>query len=138
MSPELLKACSKYMPVPYLDKGRDLAGWDCYGLYRWVLQERHGITIPSYVAEYASAEEEVSVSSALGHRADASWQMVPAGSEQEGDGIVFRIAGEPRHCGYVLEPGIMLHSMRGRGTCVERYNLQHWIKRIEGIYRWNS
>ena len=134
MSPELSKAFSKYLFVPYVDKGRDMAGWDCFGLYRFVLQERHGVLVPSYAEQYTDADHGTPVIEA--HRGD--WQAVQQGDEREGDGIVFTLAGQPLHCGYVIERGTMLHSIKGRGTCIERYTSPGWAKRIEGLYRWTT
>jgi cell wall-associated NlpC family hydrolase len=127
---------SEYLPVPYVDKGRTLDGWDCYGCYRYVVAERFGVVPHSWAEAYTSAEDPLAVSVVLGKRKDvAEWVPVPIGSEREGDGIVFMVGGRPLHCGYIISPGIMLHSMRGRGTCIERYHSPLWQKRIEGIYR---
>jgi cell wall-associated NlpC family hydrolase len=137
MGPQTLKEFSKYLAVPYADKGRTLEGWDCYGLYRYLQAERHGIELPSWDDSYTSAEDGPAVAASMGERL-GSWVAVPLGSEQEGDGIVFRLGGIPWHCGYVIEPGIMLHALQGRMTAIERYNSHLWQKRIEGIYRWKS
>lgn len=131
--------CSKlYLGTPYLDKGRDTNGWDCYGLFRYVKYERQGILLPSYDDKYTSATDTATVAPALDARHGAEWAAVGLGDEHEGDGVVFVIGGRPLHCGYVTEPGIMLHALRGRGTCLERYTSPLWQNRIEGIYRWQK
>ena len=39
---------SHYRTIPYRDGGRTLAGMDCWGLYRYMLEREHGITgLPS-------------------------------------------------------------------------------------------
>ena len=135
MSPVPSREFSKYLRVPYLDKGRDLKGWDCYGLYRWVLAERHGVLVPSYSDDYASAEDADTVGAALARYRPGVARPVPLGDECEGDGIVFCIGGVPWHCGYVISPGIMLHARRGCDTAIERYYAPQWVRRIEGIYK---
>lgn len=132
---------AKYIGVPYRHQGRDLKGWDCYGLYRHVLYEQHGIPLASYADEYPRVRDkttDLAISEALlRHSVDGNWQRVPLGDEHEGYGIVFNVFGQPLHCGYIIEPNRMLHCLKGRGTCVERYDSPAWIKRIEGIYKWN-
>lgn len=128
-----------YLAVPYVRGGRDLRGWDCYGLYYHLMRMHHGTDVGSYSDDYPHTEGKASdeaVSGVLGRYAHR-WQRVELGSEQAGDGIVFVIGGQPLHCGYVLTPGTMLHAMKGKGTTVERYDSPAWVKRIEGIYKWN-
>lgn len=129
----------QYLSVPYLLGGRDLRGWDCYGLYHYVMLHHLGVDVGSYSSEYDHTEGPASnaqIAGVLG-RYQHRWGRVERGSEREGDGIVFRVLGRPLHCGFVISPGTMLHTMKGRGTCVERYDNPAWTKRIEGIYRWN-
>lgn len=125
------------MRVPYLDKGRDLRGWDCYGLYRWLVHEYFGIALPSYVEEYASAESE-EVNTAFTVNRPTVTEPVAAGDEREGDVVVFCIGGVPWHCGYVIASGTMLHARKGCDTVIEQYRTLQWNKRIEGIYRCKS
>lgn len=127
-----------YLQVPFLSRGRDLLGWDCYGLYRWLLGERHGIWLPSYSDQYRDDADGPAISAAIGAYRPAGWAEVPRGEVRQGDGIVLCIAGLPWHCGYVIEPGIMLHARRGAGTVIERYETPLWEKRLEGFYRCKS
>jgi len=141
MNLELSKGYSKYLDVPYKHMGRDRKGWDCYGLYRYVLQECMGKTVGSFADAYqnnGTKEADATIHAVLRTGEARGWQRVQRGEEVEGDGIVFLLAGEPMHCGYVITPGTMLHCMRGRGTCIERYDNIAWTKRIEGLYKWNS
>jgi probable lipoprotein NlpC len=135
MNPALSLAYSKYVGVPYKDHGRDTRGWDCYGLYAHVLREAKGIVVPSYSFTYSSSEADNEVIRALSN-ALPTWVRVEPGTEEEGDGIVFNLAGRPLHCGYIIEPGVMLHTLRGRETCIERYDTASWNRRIEGMYKW--
>lgn len=135
MSLELSKVYSKYLSVPYLNKGRAITGWDCYGLYRYVYHEVFGIWVGSFAEQYADSDKSsAEIAATIRGFERFGWQRVE--NAVEGTGVVFNIAGEPLHCGYVLWPGTMLHSMRGRGTCVERYDGIAWQKRVEGFYKW--
>lgn len=125
----------KYVGVPYADKGRDMRGWDCYGMYCFVLAEVMGKKPHTYDSEYPSADYDLAVVKAFAHRGE--WQAVVPGAEVEGDGVVFNIGGVPLHCGYVLERGVMLHTLKGRQTCIESYDSALWVRRIEGFYKWN-
>lgn len=131
MSRERFKVYSKYVGVPYVDRGRDISGWDCYGLYAYVLAEVMGKQVPSYAGTYATADD---ASQALEQRGE--WSRV-TDEPREGDGVVFLLRGVPMHCGYVITPGYMLHALKGRDTAIERYDTMAWNKRIEGFYRWN-
>lgn len=139
MNREASRDCFRsYLAVPFVSKGRDLTGWDCYGLYRWVLAERHGIALPSYADAYSSDTDAPGIARAMGAYRPVGWVEVQPGEVREGDGVVLRIAGMPWHCGYVIEPGLMLHARRGVGTCIESYTSRLWEKRLEGTYRCKS
>lgn len=134
MTREASKDFSKYLRVPFLDKGRDLNGWDCFGLYRYLLAELHGIVLPSYTEVYSgAAAEDAPVAIALW--LPRCWVRVPPHEARQGDGIVFCIGGVPWHCGYVIEPGKMLHARKGCDTAIESYTSALWRSRTEGIYR---
>jgi cell wall-associated NlpC family hydrolase len=135
MSQEPSKVYSKYVGVPYLDKGRTPDGWDCYGLYVFLLNEIFGLKVNPYNEIYTTADADLEVIAAIATQ-KRHWQRIELQDAQEGDGIVFNLAGHPLHCGYIIERGVMLHALKGRNTCIERYDTSGWNRRIEGIYRW--
>ena len=123
----------EFVGIPYLDRGRDRAGVDCWGLVRLFFAGR-GIALPDYLSDYGTADDRVGVAIAIGPHS-TGWQRVDA--PRYGDCVLFNIAGAPCHIGIVLERGRFLHSMRGRNSCVEDLDAIQWARRIEGFYRWD-
>jgi hypothetical protein len=48
----------RYIGIPWIDRGRGIAGCDCYGLLRLVLSELRGVELPSLSDLYTSAAPE--------------------------------------------------------------------------------
>lgn len=127
-----MRAFSEYVGVPYVSHGNSPAGWDCLGLVLWVLREHFGARLPDYAALYASGDADNSAT--LLAELDRAWQ--PVSNPRPGDVLALRVMGVPRHVGVVVEPGVMLHAMRGRGTVLERLDSRTWKHAIHGAYRW--
>lgn len=134
-----LAADIDFVGIPYRDRGRDMKGCDCWGLIRmyfdWVL----GVELPSFDGTYSSAEETAAVAR-LVESEKLDWQVVDVGSERRGD-IALMWVRNPRwatHCGVVLEPGKMLHTRKGVGSCIQSYRHGFWVNRVVGFYRFIS
>jgi probable lipoprotein NlpC len=125
---------SNYISIPYVDNGRDEKGCDCWGLARLFYRNEFSIELPSYLGEYASAEEKKEVSATI-NRHKGEWEKVEDGEEKFGDIIILRLAGYPLHIGIVLENKRMLHTLKGCGTIVEHYDSRIWKNRIFGFVR---
>lgn len=129
---------SRYVGLPFVDKGRDWAGIDCWGLLRLVYAETFGLDLPSFADGYATTADRVAVAALIGRSVGRAtpWQTVASGAERPGDGILIREGGEPRHVGIVVRPGRMLHATREAGAAViENYRGCLWRRRIIGFYR---
>ncbi|MCL4502054.1 MAG: C40 family peptidase [Deltaproteobacteria bacterium] len=118
----------KALGVPFADRGRDLAGWDCWGMLLAAYQECFGIALPEGL-EY-SRQNSAEAAAALKEGAQ-TWREIPAGQEHPGDVLFAR----PCHVGLVLAPGRMLNCREGAGTIIERYDHAVWRRSIIGIYR---
>ena len=125
-----------YIGLPFLSKGRDRNGVDCWGLLRLVYQEELGIYHPSYTENYEVAAISDEVTEAFNLGLDSSWQKVD--KVREFDAVMLTISGKPFHCGVITTKGYMLHIIKGSNAVVESYMNRHWNRRIDGIYRYNK
>ena len=131
MDPQLL---NQMIGVPFTEKGRDLDGWDCWGVVRWGLLHGFGIEVPSYCDDYMSTEEGQEIA-ALIARESLGWMEQPLHAAQPGDVLVLRIKGRPWHCGLVIESPWFLHAIEQLGTVRDRWDALRWEHRIIGLYR---
>ena len=104
---------------------------DCWGLLCRLYHDEYDIDLPSYDNEYFRAMDPA-IPGIVGREAE-KWQRVE--TPGEGDAVVMKIGGWPRHVGIVIKPGWMLHALKGANSCIERYDTPKWNKRIDGFYR---
>ena len=121
-----------YVGLPYVDKGRDRDGVDCWGLVRLGYAELLGIELPSHAEGYVSAEEMADVTRAIRGNM-RPWRQVIRPHAL--DVVLLRIAGAPVHVGLIVGGGFMLHVHAGIDTALERIDTLVWRRRIVGYYR---
>ena len=113
--------------VPFLDKGRGWAGWDCWGLVVCYYGDVLGIALPAY-DDYDTVQNHKALVRLFTSNAQ-KWIKVP-GALDGRVALIFR-SGLPLHAGLVIANGRrILHCEEGVGTVsepIERF-------RIEGIY----
>ena len=120
-----------YIGIPYKNKGRDLAGCDCFGLVKMFYKQELFIYLPEY--DYSDAEDAEDASRTL-INGRGEWKEVT--KPAFGDVIMLNVAGLPVHIGVVLEHRRMLHSLKGHNSAIELYDGFRWKNRIEGFYRY--
>lgn len=135
--PRTFPACSdwsRWIGIPWADRGRDRAGCDCYGLICLVYAEEFGVELPSYADDYVTAADVDAVAALLTAGREA-WLRIPAGMERTADvALVWqgRVLG---HAGIVARPGKLLHVKRGQASVIESYRRPGARFRVEGFYR---
>jgi probable lipoprotein NlpC len=128
------KLAAPYVGVPYVDRGRDADGLDCWGICLLFAREQLRLALP----EYFYPPEEM-LARAPGLIAGA---IVPGGRWRAvevikpGDVVLFRIAGVVCHCGIALGSNLFLHTLPGRNSTVESLADVEWNQRMQGAYRW--
>jgi cell wall-associated NlpC family hydrolase len=128
---------SRFVGIPFLLKGTDRTGIDCWNLHRLYMLEEHGVELPSFSDRYArtlDATERAHLAALIRGEASA-WHEVPAGQERTGDVVLFRILGEESHIGTVVPGGRFLHARPGTDSCVENYRAPMWAPRVAGFWR---
>lgn len=120
--------------VPFLEKGRDLSGFDCWGAVRHGLREAFGIPVPSYTESYTTTREGEEIAALIG-RESTGWDEVALSALQPGDVLILRIKGHPWHCGLVVDPPYFIHTDRATGTVKDRWDSIRWAQRIVSAHR---
>lgn len=124
------------MGIPWLSRGRDRLGLDCYGLVALVYLERLDIALPSYADAYACALERGEVAALLaGAAAAPPWRAIEPEAAHPHDVLLFRAGRLESHVGVVVTPGRMLHCAEGTLSCIESYTCGRWRPRLMGVYR---
>lgn len=124
---------SRYIGIPYSDKGRGWSGCDCFGLLQLWMRTEKGIELPDYLEVYTSSADRESVSGAIEENM-GGW--VPVDKPEFGDALLFRIMGHPMHVGIKLNGSDFLHAFQNCDSCIERLDSLAWSRRLMGAYRW--
>lgn len=93
-----------YIGLPFREHGRSIAGTDCWGLVRLVLQEQFAAVLPSYAADYQTTGNATELGKLIGQEAE-KWIAISAGQEKLGDVIVLRMRGHRCMSGLFWETG---------------------------------
>lgn len=106
----------KAITVPFVPKGRDYAGWDCWGLcvcgYRDVL----GIELPDYRDSYETVIDPRALHKLFTFGRDAQWREI---DPRVGAVALIALRRLPVHVGIVVSRTHILHCCRGMGTVRE-------------------
>lgn len=128
---------SPFVGIPYVDKGRDYSGADCWGLKWIVYRDVLGIELPSYSESYVTGADRVAMARLITGELD-EWIEVSAGDERPFDGVLMREGAFLRHIGVVTTPGRLLHVQPGMTSCIERYRAGLLANRVVGFYRYRD
>lgn len=118
---------NKAIMVPFLEKGRDYSGWDCFGLVYRGYRDVLGKDLPSYVETYESTTDLMVLVREFRKGRDLKWEQCEP--KVGAVALIFR-KSLAVHVGLVMPFQLILH-------CSERVNTVQESKsemRIEGYY----
>ena len=119
-----------WVGLPYAVRGRGPTAFDCLGLFIALHLARRGVVIPDPACTMTEALQR-GVVDELRPR----FRRVEVA--EEGDALLFMMAGRPLHLGYALDNTDMIHTLDDAEHCsrIERWNGAGWRGKLEGIYR---
>ena len=136
-------ACAKYIGVPYLYRGADPRGWDCWGLVQYIGVHELALSWPSYAEAYAASplRGDAAVADAVAaHLGEWSMADKPAtghvlcfdrkGTGRMAAGTVPRVF----HVAIALNGREMIHVREGHGTVIERFDSFVWSRYFAGAW----
>jgi cell wall-associated NlpC family hydrolase len=123
---------ARYVGIPFVERGRDFDGCDCWGLLCLFYRNELGIDLPAHEELYASSRD---LAGTIGVRMAerGRWQRVPR--PLPGDAVCLLVRKFPIHVGVAVDGCRMLHVERGLQAVIERFDGLVWEKRVEGFYR---
>jgi cell wall-associated NlpC family hydrolase len=110
----------RYLSIPYEE-------CDCWRLVQRVYAAEFGIEVGGVEKQSTNMK-------------DREWvDVVKEGlGVREGDVVLFKTSAVNRHVGIVLNHDLMLHTVAGTNSCIERWKSPVWDKRWVSVYRHSS
>lgn len=124
----------QYIGIPYLEKGRDASGVDCWGLVRLIYKNELQIDLPSFSAEYTQTDtariEELIAQYKEG------WQetLEPI----IGSIVLFRVFGNESHVGVVVSSTHFIHVRENQDSVIESLDSTSWARRRVGYFNYSE
>lgn len=124
--------------VPFKNRGRDMDGFDCYGLVQ-EMYRRYGISIPNYTADFDDLEkvnELITSKTAI----SSNWRRIEPDEELPVPCLLAIRFGTPsgivNHTGCYIGNGRFIHIRANIGVCVDRIDSPAWRHVIEGFFEY--
>ena len=131
-----LRAYSDFVGIPFVPKGRDFNGCDCWGLVRLVYLHRKYIQLPSYDEFYRDINDEANEIANI-IQAEASGEHWRRIEKPVPDCVAhIRLKGVPFHLAIVIDNKYALHAIDGVNSCLIEYRSHIWKNRVLGFYEY--
>jgi hypothetical protein len=125
---------NKYIGIPFLDKGRDINGIDCWGLVRLVYKQEYNIDLPNFSTDY-EADDTERMKDLLAQYKEG-WEKID--TPQEGCIVLFSILGIESHMGIAVSSTHFLHARDRYDSAIESFDSVGWKNRITGFYKYSE
>lgn len=123
----------KYQKIPFIEKGRNFDGCDCWGLLYLIYKDFLKIELPTYANEYENTSDE-KVLGKIVNENKVTWNEIISPSIF--DAVLFRIKGQPMHVGVFIGDGKFIHCLHNVGVSIEKLKSIMWRNRIIGYYHY--
>ncbi len=134
-----MRDLAAFQRIPYIDRGREWTGADCWGLHRLYVWDRRRFWLPLFdwihAADFAERRDAV----AQGQAAPA-WREIERGDTRVCDLVLMdtMIDGrlEPLHVGTVVEGGRVMNTKRDTGVMIVPFDHLSVRRRLRSFWRY--
>jgi len=124
---------TKYVGIPYKNKGRTYEGVDCWGLVRIVYKDEYDVHLLSFSSDYENATDGEAVKEVV-RKGKALFEYTEKCIPEYGDIGVFNMMGNPCHVGIYIGKNKILHVLKGTNSVCENLSSIRLKNRLEGWY----
>ena len=124
-----------YVGIPFLDKGREKTGADCWGLVRLIYDEQFNVKLPSFAdADYDYADDSRIEDLFAQNR--EGWEVTT--EPKPGSLVLFRILGREAHVGVYIGDDRFIHSRDKFSSAIENLSSTKWRSRTAGFFNYTE
>ena len=130
-----------YMRIPYLNRGRDHQGCDCWGIVRLIFKEELNVELPSY--SDIDAHDAVRITAAFKEGEDVPkvgyWRVLDENEQiAPFDVVLMKWIGSKvvGHIGIITDDFKLLHSEEFTGPIIVGLDNPAVIRRVVKFARW--
>lgn len=126
------------LPIPFVEKGRDRRGCDCWGIVLMYYKWKFDVDLPKFedvYLKYKYPENGVEDFREVVHPME---QFTEISSPDQDDIVVLNVHGRPVHVGVMIDCQRFIHTYKGSGVCIESIDDQNWQTKIESFHRWSN
>ena len=121
-----------YVGIPFLAKGREKTGVDCWGLVKLVYEEQFNTILPSFADHYEYDDTERIAELTAQYK--EAWEVTI--EPKPGSVILFKVLGHVSHVGIYIGNNNFLHCRENHSSAIESLDSINWNKRIAGYYNY--
>jgi len=119
--------------IPFVNRGRDENGCDCWGLVRLVYKE-FGVELPDYpISCFAYKQINNEIDKCRSDWYSLKKPIAPCL-------VLFKTSSEYpdmcTHCGVFIGNNRFIHTFRKKESCIESLDHPYWSAVLEGFYRY--
>lgn len=121
-----------YVGIPFLQKGREKSGVDCWGLVRLVYKEEFDTDLPSFADDYEYDDTERIEQLTAQYK--EGWEETS--TPKPGSVVLFKVLGHLSHIGIYIGGNKFLHCLENHSSVIEDLNSINWNKRFAGFFNY--
>lgn len=135
---------ARYMPIPFVEHGREFRGADCRGLLLLIQEHEAGVVVPELSALLGAEHRSLTAAADLVRAHVGQWRRIEADADSgypRFSALLFNVGGLPTHVAASIGGRRFIHTRKGLGVGIGSLDEAEpgegfWGSRLEGAYQY--
>lgn len=126
------------LQVPFVEKGRDESGADCWGIVLLYYKWKYNVSLPRYDGIYLKQEFPEDGVEDFNEVINPIEDFYEVENPEQDDIVMLIVSGRPVHVGVMIDQNRFIHTYKNRAACIESLKDQKWNGKVESYHRWSN